>query len=143
MTLPEFEVLNQVLSDGVIELPARQLLVRAAWNDASVWPIKVNRAYRFGPPDELLDADGTFPFHWLYAADDVFTAVWEARLCDNDVTRPGTFQFARKAEQALIASLRCARPLRLLGGRLVDHDRIVRFHRGYTQLAQDRCRVQP
>ncbi|MBA5690667.1 RES family NAD+ phosphorylase [Rugamonas apoptosis] len=112
--LPEFEYLNQVLSDGVIELPAKQPLVRAAWNAASVWPTSVNRTYRFGPPEDLVGADGAFPFHWVYAANEVLTAVWEARLCVNDVTRPGTFQFAPKAEQALIATLRCAQPLRLL-----------------------------
>jgi hypothetical protein len=42
------------------------------------------------------------------------TAVWEACLCRNDVTEPGTFYLAPGAEAALIASLRFAAPLALL-----------------------------
>jgi hypothetical protein len=50
----------------------------------------VSATYRFGPPPALA-VDGSFPFHWVYAAADALTAAWEARLCLNDVTDPGTF----------------------------------------------------
>lgn len=38
-------------------------------------------------------------------------AVWEAGLCRNDVTDPGTFYLATGAGAALVASLRFALPL--------------------------------
>ncbi len=112
--LPRLALLRQVLCREMVGLPAGQSVVRAAWHPAAIWPARVNRAYRFGPPEELIAVDGTFPFHWIYVADRVLTAAWEAGLCVNDVTRPGTFQFARGAEQALIATLHFARPLQLL-----------------------------
>lgn len=80
---------------------------------ASIWPAKVERTYRFGPPAELAERDG-FPYHWVYIAEDTCTAAWEAQLCRNDVTRPGTFYIAHGAQQALIATLSFSTPLQLL-----------------------------
>ncbi|AQR69764.1 hypothetical protein BZG29_16605 [Janthinobacterium sp. LM6] len=111
--LPALASLRTELLSNIIILPAGQALVRAAWNTASIWPAKVERTYRFGPPAELAGPSG-FPYHWIYIAGDADTAAWEAQLCQNDVTRPGTFYIAHRAEQALIATLPFSVPLRLL-----------------------------
>ena len=111
--LPALASLRAELLSHIITHPADQPLVRAAWNAASIWPAKVERTYRFGPPAALAGPDG-FPYHWVYIADDAYTAAWEAQLCCNDVTRPGTFYVAHSAEQALIATLSFATPLDLL-----------------------------
>ena len=111
--LPALALLRAELLSHIITHPAGQALVRAAWNTASIWPLKVQRTYRFGPPAELADAAG-FPYHWAYLADDAYTAAWEAQLCRNDVTRPGTFYIDNNAQQALIATLSFSAPLQLL-----------------------------
>lgn len=111
--LPALTSLRAELLRNLATLQADQPLVRAAWNAASIWPAKVERTYRFGPPAELAGPDG-FPYHWVYIADDAYTAAWEAQLCQNDVTRPGTFYIAHGAQQALIATLSFATSLNLL-----------------------------
>lgn len=111
--LPALESLRTQLLSNIVTIPSGQLLVRAAWNTASIWPLTVQRTYRFGPPAELADAAG-FPYHWVYLADDGYTAAWEAQLCRNDVTRPGTFYIDHNAQQALIATLSFSAPLPLL-----------------------------
>lgn len=111
--LPPADLLRQALLASVREVPAGQALVRAAWNPASLFPARVERTYRFGPP-AAWQRNGRFPFHWIYAADDAMTAVWEAGLCRNDVTDPGTFYLAAGAGAALIARLRFALPLALI-----------------------------
>jgi hypothetical protein len=112
--LPSYEHTRRALSKSVIELPAGTEFIRAAWNDASVWPGSVQRTYRFGPPKDLAGADGSFPFHWIYVASDVMTAVWEARFCANDVTRPGTFYIEPQAGEAKIARFTFDSPIRLI-----------------------------
>ena len=111
--LPALASLRAELLRNIVTFPAGQALIRAAWNVASIWPAKVERTYRFGPPAELAERDG-FPYHWVYSADDAYTAAWEAQLCRNDVTRPGTFYIAHRAEQALIVTLSFSAPLQLL-----------------------------
>lgn len=111
--LPALESLRTELLSNIVTIQLGQPLVRAAWNAASIWPAKVERTYRFGPPAELTNANG-FPYHWVYIAEDTCTAAWEAQLCQNDVTRPGTFYIAHGAQQALIATLSFAAPLNLL-----------------------------
>ncbi|MBB5606105.1 MULTISPECIES: RES family NAD+ phosphorylase [unclassified Janthinobacterium] len=111
--LPSFALLRAELLSNVITLQANQALVRAAWNKASIWPLKVERTYRFGPPAELAGLHG-FPYHWVYLADDAYTAIWEAQLCRNDVTRPGTFYIDYGAEQALMVTLSFSESLHLL-----------------------------
>ncbi|UQV43723.1 RES domain-containing protein [Janthinobacterium lividum] len=111
--LPALESLRTELLSNIVTIQSGQALIRAAWNEASIWPAKVERTYRFGPPAELDGPDG-FPYHWVYIADDAYTAAWEARLCCNDATRAGTFHIAHKAEQALIATLSFSAPLQLL-----------------------------
>ncbi|WP_332859943.1 RES family NAD+ phosphorylase [Janthinobacterium svalbardensis] len=111
--LPALESLRTELLSNIVTIQSDQPLVRAAWNAASIWPLKVQRTYRFGPPAELADAAG-FPYHWAYLADDAYTAAWEAQLCRNDVTRPGTFYIDHNAQQALIATLSFSAPLQLL-----------------------------
>jgi hypothetical protein len=53
----------------------------------------------------------------VYAAAGAMTAAWEARLCLNDVTDPGTFYLAPGAEAALICTVRRSRCLRRHEGR--------------------------
>jgi hypothetical protein len=111
--LPSAMLLGQALVRSVRIVPAGQPLVRAAWNHGSLFPLRVDRTYRFGPPIAC-KRDGAFPFHWIYAAADEMTAVWEAGLCRNDITEPGTFYLAPGAEAALIARLHFALPLALI-----------------------------
>ena len=110
--LPGAMLLRQALLCSIRVVPAGQPLIRAAWNPASLFPARVDATHRFGPPAEC-KRDSAFPFHWIYAAADEMTAVWEAGLCRNDVTDPGTFYIAPGAGSALLASLRFAVPLAL------------------------------
>ncbi|WP_426176447.1 RES family NAD+ phosphorylase [Massilia sp. TWR1-2-2] len=110
--LPSAMLLRQALLASIRMFPAGQPLVRAAWHAAAVFPQRVDVTYRFGPP-AAWRVDGAAPFHWNYAAADEMTAVWEAGLCRNDVTDPGTFYVAPGAEAAIIARLLCATPLAL------------------------------
>ena len=112
--LPTYEHAEHALLNSIIELPAGNEFVRAAWNDASVWPERVQRTYRFGPPRELVGADGQFPYHWVYAASHVITAAWEAGFCANDVTRPGTFFIRPRAADAMVARLTFDCPIRFI-----------------------------
>lgn len=111
--LPSPVLLRQALLASTCTIRAGHPLIRAAWNRASIFPPRVSITHRFGPPPEL-KGDGGFPFHWIYAAADTMTAVWEANLCRNDVTDPGTFYLAPGAEAALVCSLRFALPLTLI-----------------------------
>lgn len=111
--LPGAVLLRQALLGSILAVPAGQALVRAAWNLASVFPARVDLTHRFGPP-AAWKRDGAFPFHWIYAAADEMTAAWEAGLCRNDVTDPGTFYLAPGAASALIVSLRFDVPLALI-----------------------------
>ncbi|MGZ8293026.1 MAG: RES domain-containing protein [Telluria sp.] len=112
--LPGAALLHDTLPAHITCIDAGTPIVRAAWNEASVLPARVGRTYRFGPPAELRAADGAFPFHWIYAASEVCTSVWEAGLCLNDAEQPGTFYIERGARGALIATLRFDVPLKLV-----------------------------
>ena len=112
--LPPLALLRDTLLSNVDTIDARAPLTRAAWNNASILPARVERSGRFGPPAAVRGADGSFPFHWIYAAHDVFTAAWEAGLCLNDAEQPGTFYIERGARAALIATLRFDVPLKLV-----------------------------
>ena len=97
--LPPRELLRQVLASHIVEIPAGRELVRGVWNERSVWPQRVDRVHRFGPP-ESMKIGPDFPFFWVYAADELFTAVWEAQLCTNPATHPGRFMLAANAAEA-------------------------------------------
>lgn len=113
-TLPSDARIWQALKEGTCEFKAGTLMVRAAWSPESVWPERVDRTYRFGPPGILADGNGAFAFHWIYLGDNAITAAWEAQLCINDASMPGTFFFGRNAADALIAEVTFTRDLRLL-----------------------------
>lgn len=112
--LPEFEHTRTALLESLQALPAHTVLICAVWNMASVWPRRVERTYRFGPPAALAGVDKQFPFHWVYAGSTVFTAAWEAQFCANDVTRPGTFYIQREAAIGAVARMNFDRPLTLI-----------------------------
>lgn len=112
--IPSQELLREALSREFADSDASAQLYRAAYVPDSVLPETVRRVYRFGPPPELPRRDGALPFWWLYAAHAAETAIWEARFCRNDVTRPGTFYFDTFAVQrGVIAELKFPRLLRL------------------------------
>lgn len=111
--LPVRTSLEKAFEGNLFELQAGRQIVRVAWNLLSVWPNKVSRTYRFGPPTVLIDSSGEFPFHWVYTAEEAMTACWEAQLCVNDVTRPGTFHFQQNASSAILATFVFGLPLRL------------------------------
>ena len=112
--LPPLALLQDTLLAHVTTIEPGVPITRAAWNSASILPVRVERTYRFGPPAAMRGADGSYPFHWIYAAHDVYTAAWEAGLCLNDAEQPGTFYIERGARTALIATLAFGMPLRLL-----------------------------
>jgi hypothetical protein len=112
--LPPVERLLDCFSGEQGRQREERLLYRAAYVPAAILPERVTRAYRFGPPRQLLNPDGSLPFWWLYVADQVETAVWESGFCKNDITRPGTFYFDSFAvEHGVIAELRFLQPLKL------------------------------
>lgn len=134
-TLPAVARLQPILAASVTVVPAGTRLYRAVRHLAAVIPPFVTRTYRFGPPDDLRAADGQYPFYWLYAAQDLYTALWEAEFCCNDITQPGTFYIPDAVvEQGLIAefTLRVDVPLVDLAGtalsKLGIYDRISAEH---------------
>jgi hypothetical protein len=70
-------------------------------------------AYLSFRPTGIISRQTWNPYHWVYAADHVFTAAWEAQLCANDVTRPGTFFIRPGADKAIIATLSFNQPVSL------------------------------
>ncbi|MCR4469789.1 MULTISPECIES: RES family NAD+ phosphorylase [unclassified Burkholderia] len=112
--LPSTAQLIAGLSNELVVIESGAPLYRAAYSPLGIVPDRVARAYRFGPPSALVGPDGVMPFWWLYMAFEPDTTVWEARFCQNDLTRPGTFYIDRDAEcHGVIATLRFPRPLRL------------------------------
>lgn len=113
-SLPTSEQLLAGLSDSFTLVEQGDVLYRAAYSKEGIVPVGVPRAYRWGPPPSLILADGTMPFWWLYLAYRPETTVWEARFCQNDVSRPGSFYVDPLAERTgLIATVAFSRPLRL------------------------------
>ncbi|MDH6147586.1 MULTISPECIES: RES domain-containing protein [Paraburkholderia] len=111
--LPSPGQLKECLTNEPFAVGGEAQLYRAAYVPGSVLPMSVAQAYRFGPPEELYAGGIELPFWWLYAAHVAETAIWEARFCRNDVTRPGTFYLdAFAVQHGIIAELRFARPLR-------------------------------
>ncbi|CAN7776098.1 RES domain-containing protein [Cupriavidus necator] len=104
-TLPPTTLLRQALAGAEIVLPAGTQVFRAVRHPAAVIPPYVERSYRFGPPAQFAGADGRFATYWMYAAQDLTTALWESGFCTNDVTQPGTFYIPPDvARKGLIAS---------------------------------------
>lgn len=52
-SLPPRELLRQMLASHIVEIPKDREMVRAVWNEGSVWPQSVHRVYRFGPPESM------------------------------------------------------------------------------------------
>ncbi|MDT4772819.1 hypothetical protein FQZ97_48990 [compost metagenome] len=89
----------------MVFVPAGTRIVRAVRHPAAVIPPHVERTYRFGPPAALAGEGGRYPIYWMYAAQDLTTALWESGFCTNDITQPGTFYIPRAiAETGLIAT---------------------------------------
>jgi hypothetical protein len=113
-SFPPTELLLAGLAGSLANDGTSIQMARAAYVPEAILPQRVRRAYRFGPPPELIATDGSMPFSWLYVAELAETAVWEAQFCKNDVTRPGTFFFDELAvQQGVIAQLSFPRRLRL------------------------------
>lgn len=109
--LPPLPLLRAALLEHIARIEPLSVVIRAAWNDWSILPATVDRTWRFGPPACLRAADGSFPFHWIYAATDTLTAAWEAGLCANDAEQPGTFYIPAGARHAFVATLSFEVPL--------------------------------
>lgn len=112
-SLPSLEHIRDVLHSQILVLEAGTKLVRAAWTPESIIPSAVSKSYRFGPPVELRQNNGLFPWFWLYAASDPMTAIWEAQLCKNDSTTPGTFYMAKGCENALLVTIELNAPVQI------------------------------
>lgn len=114
-TLPCLARLRQALDDAMVILPAGTRIVRAVRHPAAAIPAYVERTYRFGPPAEFAGADGRFASYWIYAAEDLTTALWESGFCTNDMTQPGTFYIpAGVARDGLIATFTLQADVRIL-----------------------------
>ncbi|CAG2158864.1 RES domain-containing protein [Cupriavidus numazuensis] len=115
VTLPSTDRLRQAFAGGAIVLPAGTQVFRAVRHPAAVIPPYVERTYRFGPPAEFAGPDGRFATYWMYAAQDLTTALWESGFCTNDMTQPGTFYIPPGiAETGLIATFTLRADVRVL-----------------------------
>lgn len=115
LTLPPTDRLRQALASAEILLPAGTQVFRAVRHPAAVIPPYVERTYRFGPPAQFAGPDGRFSAYWMYAAQDMATALWESGFCTNDVTQPGTFYIPPDvAEKGLIATFTLKADIRVL-----------------------------
>lgn len=112
-TLPSVDRLRHALAASEVILPAGSRISRAVRHPAAIIPPYVERTYRFGPPPAFAGADGRYTPYWMYAAQDLPTALWEAGFCTNDVTQPGTFYIpAAAASDGLIATFTLTHELR-------------------------------
>ncbi|BDB29409.1 RES domain-containing protein (plasmid) [Cupriavidus sp. P-10] len=115
VTLPPTDLLRQALAGAEILLPAGTRVSRAVRHPAAVIPPYVQRTYRFGPPAEFAGTDGRFSDYWMYAAQDLTTALWESGFCTNDLTLPGTFYIPPDvAKKGLIATFTLQTDIRVL-----------------------------
>lgn len=114
-TLPPRERLRQALSEAEIILPAGTTVFRAVRHPAAVVPAYVEQTYRFGPPAAFAGPDGRHTTYWMYAAQDLQTALWESGFCTNDLTQPGTFYIpVDVARRGLIATFTLQTDIRVL-----------------------------
>ncbi|MBY4899243.1 RES family NAD+ phosphorylase [Cupriavidus sp. AU9028] len=113
--LPSLDHLRRALADAVVVLPAGTRLFRAVRHPAAVVPAYVQQTYRFGPPEALRGPDGQFSLYWLYAAQDLLTALWESGFCTNDMTQPGTFYIpAAVTQSGLLVTFTLQEDLRIV-----------------------------
>ncbi|GJG94914.1 RES family NAD+ phosphorylase [Cupriavidus pauculus] len=138
--MPPRSHLIEILADSVCVLRRGTWLVRAARSPEQVLPESVSNTYRWGPPDSARNAEAGFPFYWVYAAEDVATAVWEGQFCKTSKKRPGFFKVDRgAAETGLLAVFRLETDLPLLelggstGTRLGLYDRISQPNHKWCQ----------
>jgi len=114
-TLPSEERLRQALGEDPACLPIGTRVYRAIRHPGAVVPAYVQRTYRFGPPDVLRSPDGHYPFYWMYAAEDLTTALWESQFCLNDMTQPGTFYIPQEVlRDGLVATFTLQAEIRIL-----------------------------
>jgi hypothetical protein len=129
--MPSRAHLKDVLAASVCVLRRGTWLVRTARAPAFVLPHGALTAYRWGPPKSARDPAARLPYHWLYVAEDVATAVWEGRFCERSEECPGFFYVQPDvAESGIVALFRLEDDVRLLelggttGARLGIFDRI-------------------
>ncbi|WP_196812891.1 RES family NAD+ phosphorylase [Cupriavidus sp. WS] len=114
-SLPPRERLRQALSEAEIMLPAGTTVFRAVRHQDAVIPPYVEQTYRFGPPAAFAGRDGRHATYWIYAAQDLSTALWESGFCTNDMTQPGTHYIpADVVKNGLIAVFTLKADIRLL-----------------------------
>lgn len=137
--LPSLTRLRQALG-GVTMLAAGTRIFRCVRGPKGVIPPYVDGTYRFGPPPRFAGADGRFSTYWMYAAQDLMTALWESGFCINDDTQPGTFYIPGAiAETGLVAifTLQADIPILDLDGTVLSklgiYDRIHDHNYGWCQ----------
>ena len=128
--MPPRGLVMDVMASSVCTLSRGMLLTRAAWNAATALPDFATRTHRWGPPASCRQAAGRFPFHWLYVAEDAYTAIWEGRFCEKVERFPGAFRLNEAASDGLLVTMRLKSDLNFIeiGGttaaRLGIYDRL-------------------
>jgi hypothetical protein len=132
--VPGADRIVRALSKQTYTYEVDRVVVRAVDNEKYVATASPHKPHRFGPPLELVGADGLLPFTWIYIALDERVAVWESQLVKNKRGAGNGFYITcEAADRGKIARIRFSRRLILwnLGeehsSRLGIHD-IVSFH---------------
>ena len=115
--------------------------VRAVDNPKYVATASPFRSGRFGPPLEMVGADGKLPFTWVYCATDKLVAVWESRFVLNNFGPGSGFHITRMAEEfGVLATIRFPRPL-LLWNLGEDHSSRLGFQDAISERDHEACQL--
>ena len=115
--------------------------VRAVDNPKYVATASPFRSGRFGPPLEMVGADGKLPFTWVYCATDKLVAVWESRFVLNNFGPGSGFHITRMAKEfGVLATIRFPRPL-LLWNLGEDHSSRLGFQDAISERDHEACQL--
>jgi hypothetical protein len=113
--------------------------VRAVDNAKYVATASPFKPHRFGPPPELVKADGSLVFTWVYLACDNLVASWESQLVLNNRGAGNGFHITRRAaEHGVLARIRFQRPL-VLWNLGEDHSSRLGIHDIVSSADHEAC----
>lgn len=112
--VPTVDQILRALDGRLYSYKVETEFIRIVDDEKHVTSASPTKAHRFGPPLEIVPADGILPFTWLYMAGDELVAAWESQVVLNNHGAGNGFHITRRAlESGVIARVRFARELRL------------------------------
>lgn len=127
-SVPTAEQILRAIGEQKYSYERDRVFIRAVDDPRFVGTASPFKAHRFGPPIDLVTANGALPFTWVYLGMDSLVAAWESQLVLNNRGAGNGFHITTKANRSgVLASIRFARPL-LLWNLGEDHSSRLGFH---------------